>query len=101
MQALGRAVADLAEAVAEVRDLAHGIHPAMLSEAGLEAAVESLVDHSPLEIRTDLAFPSDLSPQVAAAAYFCVSEALTNITKHAAAAHVVVRASPAAVTGSR
>ena len=91
-EAIGRAVRDLAEAVEEVRDLAHGIHPAILAEAGLEAALESLVDHSPLEVRTDLDVPADLPSDVAATAYFCVSEALTNITKHASAAHVVVSA---------
>jgi signal transduction histidine kinase len=91
-EALSRAVADLAETVAEVRDLAHGIHPAILTEAGLAAALESLVDRSPLEVRTDLDIPDDLSPDVAATAYFCVSEALTNVSKHAGAAHVVVSA---------
>ena len=91
-EALGRAVADLAEAVAEVRDLAHGIHPAILAEAGLEAALESLVDNSPLDVRTDLDVPAHLSPDLAATAYFCVSEALTNVTKHAGPAHVVVSA---------
>jgi signal transduction histidine kinase len=88
--ALGRAVADLADAVAEVRDLAHGIHPAILAEAGLEAALESLVDRSPIDVRTDLDVPVGLSPDVSATAYFCVSEALTNIAKHAGAASVVV-----------
>jgi signal transduction histidine kinase len=78
--------------VAEVRDLAHGIHPAILTEAGLAAALESLVDRSALEVRTDLDIPADLSPDVAATAYFCVSEALTNVSKHAGAAHVVVSA---------
>jgi len=90
IEALGRAVTDLAEAATEVRDLAHGIHPAILAEAGLEAALESLVDRSPLEVRADLDIPADLSPDLAATAYFCVSEALTNVTKHAGAAHVVV-----------
>jgi signal transduction histidine kinase len=89
-EALSRAVADLSDAVAEVRDLAHGIHPAILAEAGLEAALESLVDRSPLDVRTDLAVPGVLSAQAAATAYFCVSEALTNITKHAGTSHVLV-----------
>jgi signal transduction histidine kinase len=91
-QALSRAVADLTAAVAEVRDLAHGIHPAILADAGLAAALESLVDRSPLEVRTVLDIPGDVSPDAAATAYFCVSEALTNISKHAGAAHVVVTA---------
>ena len=91
-EALSRAVADLAAAVAEVRDLAHGIHPAILGEAGLEAALESLVDNSPLDVRTDLRVPPGLSPDMAATAYYCVSEALTNVTKHAGEAHVVVSA---------
>ena len=91
-EAIARAIADLTDAVAEVRNLAHGIHPAILAEAGLEAALESLVDRSPLEVRTDLDVPVGLLPDVAATAYFCVSEALTNITKHARATHVHVTA---------
>jgi signal transduction histidine kinase len=89
-EALAQAVTDLAETVAEVRDLARGIHPAILAEAGLEAALESLVDRSPLPVRTDLHVPADLVPDVAATAYFCISEALTNVAKHADATAVTV-----------
>jgi signal transduction histidine kinase len=90
--AMSQAVADLADAAAEVRDLAHGIHPAILTEAGLQAALESLVDRSPLQVRAQVDVREEPPADVATAAYFCVSEALTNVAKHAGAAHVVLRA---------
>ena len=90
--AVGTAVEELADVVEEVRDLARGIHPAILTEAGLQAALESLVDRSPLDIRPDLEVRVEPSPATASAAYFCVAEALTNVAKHAHAQRVVLRA---------
>ena len=87
-EAVGTAVEDLALVVEEVRDLARGIHPAILTEAGLQAALESLVDRSPLDIHPDLEVRVEPSPAVASAAYFCVGEALTNVAKHAQARRV-------------
>ena len=90
--AVRTAVDELAAVVDEVRDLARGIHPAILTESGLQAALESLVDRSALDVRTDLAIAVEPSAAAASAAYFCVSEAMTNIAKHARARHVVLRA---------
>jgi signal transduction histidine kinase len=90
--AVRTAVDELAGVVQEVRDLARGIHPAILTESGLAAAVESLVDRSPLEIGADLEIRREPSAAIASAAYFCVSEALTNIAKHAHSQHVVLSA---------
>jgi signal transduction histidine kinase len=90
--ALSQAVKDLGEAIEELRDLAHGIHPAILSESGLAVALESLVDRSPVPVTFDVRLAGQPPAAIAAAAYFAVSEALTNVAKHADARAVVVRA---------
>ena len=76
--------------VADLRDLAAGIHPAILTNRGLDAAVEALADRLPVpvDVRADL--PERLPEAVEASAYFFVSEALTNVTKHARAEQVSV-----------
>jgi signal transduction histidine kinase len=89
---LSQAVKDLGEAIEDLRDLAHGIHPAILSEAGLGVALESLIDRSPVPVTLDVRLAGQPSPAISAAAYFAVSEALTNVAKHANARSVIVRA---------
>ncbi|MGI8762835.1 MAG: sensor histidine kinase [Ilumatobacteraceae bacterium] len=89
---LSQAVQDLGDAIDELRNLARGIHPAILSESGLGAAIESLVSRSPLPVRLDIDLADEPSSAIAAAAYFAVSEALTNVVKHANAQDVTVRA---------
>jgi signal transduction histidine kinase len=84
------ALEQLHEALAELRDLARGIHPAVLSERGLAAALEGLASrsHVPIELRT----PRErVAPAVEAAIYFTVAEALTNVDKHAHATHARVQ----------
>jgi signal transduction histidine kinase len=90
-ETLEQAEAELRQAITELRELARGIHPAILTEAGLGAALESLADHSPVPVslETDLD-GRRLPPLVEATAYFVVSEALTNAAKHAAASRVDV-----------
>jgi PAS domain S-box-containing protein len=90
---------ELAHALEELRELARGIHPAVLTERGLAAAVETLVTRVPLPVQTEL--PVDRLPApVEAAAYFVVAEALTNVVKYAGAtsAHVRVGAEDGVVT---
>ena len=84
-RSLERAREQLGSGLDELRDLARGIHPAVLTERGLEAAVTGLVQRypSPVELRVDLT--ARLEPAIEAAAYFVVSEALTNIAKYAGA----------------
>jgi signal transduction histidine kinase len=94
-----RSVAEAAEqlrlGLVELRDLAQGIHPALLREAGLAVAIESLADGSPLTVFLELGLPARLPAPVETSVYFFVSEALTNAAKHARASTVTVRASEA------
>lgn len=91
--ALELAHREIKETLAELRDLVRGIHPAVLSDRGLDAALSALAGRSPVPVRVEVT--GDLSPASAAAqaaAYFVVAEALTNVTKHAGADSVRVEA---------
>ena len=70
------------QALEELRDLARGIHPPILTDRGLEAAVSALVVHSPVPVALDVDVPDRPGPAVETAAYFTVSEALANAIKH-------------------
>ncbi len=84
---------DLREAVAELRDLARGLHPAVLSQAGLSAALESVAERLPVPVSLDV--PSGrFEPTVESAAYFLACEAMTNAAKHADASSVRVCVRP-------
>ena len=78
-------------ALRELRELAQGLHPAVLAEAGLAAAVESLAERSAVPVVVAVTAEGRLSAPVEAAAYFVVSEALANEAKHARASVVEVR----------
>jgi signal transduction histidine kinase len=80
---------ELAQALEELRELARGIHPAVLTDRGLEAALEALAARSPLPVEIKGA-SCELPAQVEAAAYYVVSEALANVTKYAQASAVEV-----------
>jgi signal transduction histidine kinase len=81
---------ELTQALEELRELARGIHPAVLSARGLGAAVEALAVRSPLPVRV-VEVPEDRLPEaVEAAAYFTISEALTNVAKYAGASEATV-----------
>src|SRR5262249_11561211 len=82
---------DLADALTELRELAQGIHPAVLTERGLGAALEVLVARTPLPVELDVKLPEPLPEPVEAAAYYVVSEALANVVKHAGAEAATVR----------
>jgi signal transduction histidine kinase len=84
-EVLRQGVKDLGEAVDELRDLARGVHPAILNEAGLAAALESLVDRSPVTVGLDIDVAHEPPPTIGATAYFAVCEALANVAKHASA----------------
>jgi signal transduction histidine kinase len=80
---------DLTEALEELRELARGIHPAILSERGLTPALEAVAARSPVPVQ--LSTPDErLPPPVEAAIYYVVSEALANVAKYAQASSVTV-----------
>jgi PAS domain S-box-containing protein len=88
---LERLGAELAEASAELRELARGIHPAVLTERGLGPAIAAVADRSPVPVEI-LEVPDERAPRaVETTAYFTVSEALTNVAKYAQATHATVR----------
>ncbi|WP_283134568.1 sensor histidine kinase [Rhizohabitans arisaemae] len=74
----------------ELRELVRGIHPQVLTDLGLPAAVAELADRSPVPVTVDLRVPRRLPPSVESAAYFVVAEALANAAKHARATRVRV-----------
>ncbi len=81
---------ELALALDELRELARGIHPAILTDRGLAAALESLATRSPVPVEIEA--PVDgLPPAVEAAAYYVVAESLANVVKYARASLVSVR----------
>jgi signal transduction histidine kinase len=93
--ALERAREQLDQGLVELRDLARGIHPAVLTERGLEAAVLALAQRATVPVELEVSVPERLDAGIEAAAYFVVSEALTNVAKYAGAetASVEVRSS--------
>ena len=81
---------ELGHALQELRELARGIHPAVLSERGLEPAVRAVADRAPVPVELAVGFDERLPEAVEAAAYYVVSEALTNVAKYAGASFVRV-----------
>ena len=75
----------LASALSELRELARGIHPAILTDRGLAPAIGSLADRSTVPVKVDVAIDERLPAPVEAAAYFLVAEALTNVARYAEA----------------
>jgi PAS domain S-box-containing protein len=84
---------ELRLALAELRDLARGIHPAMLTERGLAPALESLVLRSPLPTKVVACPERRLSSSLEIAIYYLVAEALTNAIRHASASRVTIAVS--------
>ncbi len=90
---LSGAQTELTHALGELRELARGIHPAVLTDRGLRAALETLAARAPVPV--ELTTPEErLHPDVEAAAYYVVAEALTNVAKYAGASSVKVSAAP-------
>ena len=86
-------------ALAELRDLARGLHPAVLTDRGLDAALSGLAARSSIPVTLDVQVDPRCSPTIEAIAYFVVSETLANAAKHskASAVHVTVRRTPVAL----
>jgi signal transduction histidine kinase len=78
------------QAIGELRELAGGIHPAVLSDHGLCAALEALASRAPVPVQVNGEVDEKLQPAVEAAAYFVTSEALANVAKYAQASEAFV-----------
>jgi signal transduction histidine kinase len=90
---LSRVAEGLTSVQDELREFARGIHPAILAQGGLEPALKTLARRSTIAVELDVRAPPRLPERVEVAAYYVVSEALTNAAKHAGASvvHVQVR----------
>jgi PAS domain S-box-containing protein len=91
---LGLAIDELATGLQEIRELAGGLHPSVLSERGLVAALRALALGAPLPIELKELPANRLPDQVEAAAYYVVAEAVANVHKHAGASSITVRVAP-------
>ena len=87
---LDRAQEELHTSLEELRELARGIHPAVLTDRGLEPALEALTSRAPLPVTLEVEGDERLPGPVESAAYFVVSEALTNVAKYAQATQATV-----------
>jgi len=87
------AIDELSAALAELRELARGIHPATLTEQGLAPALQALAERAPIPVQVDVP-RGEYGAQVDATAYYIVSEALANVAKYAKASTAAVRVRP-------
>ncbi|MPV50165.1 sensor histidine kinase [Pseudactinotalea sp. HY160] len=83
-------------AITELRQLARGIHPAVLTDRGLDAALSALAARSHVPVELDVDLPGRCAPQTEAALYFAIAESITNVAKHSGAqrCRITVRARP-------
>ncbi len=88
--ALAEASTQLQQAIAELRELARGIHPAILTDRGLGPALTSLAERCPVPVHLDNRVPRRLPPRVEGTLYFVVAEALTNVARYSQASEVFV-----------
>ena len=89
---LAATAAELSEAITDLRELAQGIHPAVLADRGLGEALEVLAARAPIPVVLELQLPRRLPDAVEVAAYYVASEALANVVKHSGASSARVRA---------
>ncbi|NBE83592.1 sensor histidine kinase [Micromonospora rubida] len=89
---IGQARADSLNALGELRDLMRGIHPPVLADRGLGAAIEAMAIEAALPTTTRVRLPARLDSSLESAAYFATREVLTNAAKHSGAAHLAVTA---------
>ncbi|MCU1410992.1 MAG: hypothetical protein JWR04_1699 [Rhodoglobus sp.] len=82
---LDQAHTDAKAAITELRQLARGIHPAVLTDRGLDAALSALASRCTVPTRVEVSLPGRLSAEVEAVVYFAIAEALTNVSKHSGA----------------
>lgn len=99
-QLLDDAHEEIKDSISELRQLARGMHPAVLADRGLDAALSAVASRSPVPVRLAVNLPGRLDPETEAVLYFVVAEALTNVAKHsgAASAQVQIDRHPSSVT---
>ncbi|MGW4158242.1 histidine kinase [Streptomyces sp. NPDC004788] len=90
LQVIAEAHREAKEAITELQDLVRGLHPAVLEDRGLDAALTGLAARLPVPVRLSVAVEPRPSAAVEAVAYYVVSESLTNVVKHARASQVEV-----------
>ncbi len=88
IELLDNTIATLGDAQTELRELARGIHPPLLSDRGLGPALDALAQRSPVPVELDLKLVGRLPKEVESASYFVAAEALTNVARYAHATHV-------------
>jgi signal transduction histidine kinase len=89
---IDQARSEIATSLEELRTIARGLHPAVLTDHGLGAAIDSLAERAPLPVEIEVALDGRLPAPVEAAAYFVASEALANVAKHSQATKARVTA---------
>ena len=94
-QALDHAHGEVKAALADLRDFLRGLHPAVLDDRGLDAALSGIAARSPIPVRVDVELDARPPREVEAVAYFLVSEALTNVLNHAEASHASIEVTTA------
>ena len=87
---LSRIATGLGDAVSELREIAHGIHPAILAYGGLGPALRALADRSAIPVELEITTDARTPPAVEIAMYYVASEALANATKHSQASEIDV-----------
>ncbi|WP_066950976.1 sensor histidine kinase [Microtetraspora fusca] len=89
-QVIVRSHEEAKQALKELRDVVQGLHPAVLNDQGLDAALSGIAARAPFPVRLSVDVPERASPVIEAVAFFVVSEALTNVAKHARASEAEV-----------
>jgi signal transduction histidine kinase len=89
-QAIEQAHDDAVEALAGLREFVRGLHPAVLNDRGLDAALSGIVARAPIPVRLRIDVATRCAPSIEAIAYFTASEALANIAKHAGASRAEI-----------
>jgi signal transduction histidine kinase len=89
-EVIAQAHEEAKQALKELRDLVRGLHPAVLNDEGLDAALSGLAARAPFPVRLRVDMRERASPTIEAVAFFVVSETLTNIAKHARASSAQV-----------
>jgi signal transduction histidine kinase len=85
LESVTRAHEEAKGAIGDLRNLVRGIHPSVLTDRGLDAALSAVAARSPIPVELDIELPERLPAPIEAAAYFVVTEALANVSKHAQA----------------